>query len=316
MRRIFTHIRPDLDALASVWFTIRFILQISLEEAKINFVPAYWDGSSDDARGIPSLRDEDLALDIDAGGSGLKGFKSVDGKVYSCFAYLQSMGDLDGGRWSKDHMDAMRPISRFVDVQDSTGNAVFELAQQSIALTDGWGDSQMATKSKQFIALQAASLTSVIHALATSTKTDLGLVKAVLPIFDGLLENGLSRLRAEREADNAEIIGDVAVVRNSKEFATNGILFERGIRYVVFVDGNNMGITRGRGETIPCTNALTKVIIDDSGEGWQSDGGEWFAHSAGFLLARGTRKAPMDSPSKVDPVELAEVMNQSLKTLA
>ena len=74
--RIFTHTRPDLDALASVWFTIRFVLAVALDEVEVYFVPASWNGSALEGRfACPALRREDHALDIDVQGRGNKGFK-------------------------------------------------------------------------------------------------------------------------------------------------------------------------------------------------------------------------------------------------
>ena len=322
--RIFTHVRPDLDALASVWFTVRFVLAVALDEIEVIFVPAFWDGEELKSRGttIPALRSEDWALDIDVKGRGVKGFKSSEtGTVHSCFASLQTLHQADTkGRWTNEHMAAVREFSRFVDVQDSQGYAISNFIEKACSMTEldfyvaeEYGRNELFIDKKALLPVMATGLTSVIHALASSLKSDAALLEAVMPIFDGFLANGLSNKRAEAEADQAEIIGDVAIVRESKEFATNGILFERGSRFVVFVDGNNLGITRARGETIPCANEETIQVIADSGEGWQDEGGEWFAHSAGFIMARGTRKAPMESPSKIEASELATALNSYLQ---
>ena len=334
-RRIFTHVRPDLDALASVWFTVRFILACKLDEVDIHFVPAFWDGSAQEGRfPCPALRREDHALDIDVQGRGNKGFKGKDGTVYSCFASLQTInaGGASANGWDREHMLAIREFSRFVDIQDSKGHAIQHIVEDATEVAgmtfhemEGYSPEVWIDEDK-LLPIKATGLTSVIHALSSSLKTDAALLEAVMPIFDGFLANGLSRLRAEKEAAEAEIIsvtseaeqaevkGKVAIVRDSKEFATNGILFsDYGVKAVVFVDGNNMGITRARDVKVPCSNEHTRAVIEASGEGWQDDGGQWFAHSAGFLLARGTHKAPMESPSSIAPRELAEAMSKALE---
>lgn len=77
-RSVYTHVSVDIDAVSSVWFASRFIYPD--ENLDIKFVPANWDGQG--------MEIGDLALDISAGGKGLKGKTDKSGRVHSCFASL------------------------------------------------------------------------------------------------------------------------------------------------------------------------------------------------------------------------------------
>ena len=93
----------------------------------------------------------------------------------------------------------------------------------------------------------------------------------------------------------------VAVVTNAREFATNGVLFEEyGVRVIVYVDGHNLGIIREGSETLRMDHPDLRAVVSAAGEA-----DEWFAHPAGFLYCRGSRKAPAQSPSRVRSRDLA-----------
>jgi len=82
-----------------------------------------------------------------------------------------------------------------------------------------------------------------------------------------------------------------------RKFATNGVLFEeRGVRVIVYVDGNNLGVIRHGDESLRMDHAEICAVVEAAGET-----NEWFAHPAGFLFCRGSRKAPAENPSKVNP---------------
>ncbi len=76
--KIFTHFVVDLDAVCSVWAAKQFIS--GAKGATVEFRPANWDGKE--------MAEGDLALDIDAGGRGMKGEKGENGIVHSCVALI------------------------------------------------------------------------------------------------------------------------------------------------------------------------------------------------------------------------------------
>lgn len=269
---IYTHGSVDIDAAASVWAARTFVPDAATAETK--FVPANWDGTG--------LEEGDLALDIHAAGRGVKGEKDAEGRVFSCFATLVRKYA------SAADQEALAPLVLFVDAQDAYGSAVGVLAP---------GASREAQK-----ALSACSLGSVLRALQeVYRREDAVVVVEFGKILTGLLQMGRSRARAENEADKAELVGaEVAIVTDSKEFATNGVLFERGIRVVVYKDGHNIGLVRANGLDLRMDHPSLLAVVAEVGETE-----EWFAHSAGFLFCRGSRKAPAVTPSGVTPVALA-----------
>jgi hypothetical protein len=275
--KIYTHLFVDLDAVCSVWAARKFIPGAS--EAQVAFKAANWDGAE--------AEDDDIIVDINASSKGLKGVKDADGTVHSATAMI-----LDSYANEVDQK-ILENLLIYVDVQDSTGQVVENIIGSRL-------------NDKETELLSANSLTAIFNAVKTFHSNDSIVIERMSEIFDGILEAGRAYRRAEIEADAAEIIGNVAIVRNSTEYATNGILMDRGIRVVVFVDGFNMGLVRRNNETLRMDVPAILEVIRNAGEDIGQT--EWFAHPAGFLLARGTRKAPSVTPSAVDPRRLAEVV--------
>jgi len=269
--RIYTHFNVDLDAACSVWAAQKFVA--GMDTAGVVFVPANWQGP---------LADGDIAVDIEAGGEGWKGLKDPDGTVHSCFSLI-----LQG--WAgKENREALSCLEQFVDAQDAHGSAVKWLTGT---------DNEV---------LSRTGLNAVLRALqARHPRNDALVVERMSEILDGMLLAGRSRIRAEKEADLANVYGQVAVVVNSKEFATNGILFERGMRFVVYVDGNNLGVIREGTETVRTDHPTIRAVVEAAGE---LD--EWFAHPAGFLFCRGSRKAPAETRSKVGILALVHAVSK------
>ncbi len=279
--KIFTHFNVDLDAVCSVWAARQFML--NSRNVPVEFRPADWNGDE--------MEDNDLALDIDASGRGLKGRKGEGGIVHSCFASIVAQYA------SVYDQEALANLVRFVDAQDAHGSAVKFLvpsasreAQQTIAMT---------------------GINAVLRALQnTHQRNDALVVLRMSEILSGMLHAGRARERAITEANKMEIIaaGTVAIVLNSKEYATNGILFEeRNVRAIVYVDGCNIGLIRHSDESLRMDHNEIVTIVSKAGET-----NEWFAHSAGFLYCRGSRKAPSSTMSKVNPRELAEAVGNLL----
>jgi hypothetical protein len=277
--RVFTHIHIDLDAAASVWFVRQFLPDA--RDAEVVFVPANWDGAG--------MEGGDLALDIRAGSRGIKGSEQADGTIGSCFALLVS-------RFAPaTDQEALRPLSVFVDLQDSKARPVELLAR---------GADESGKK-----VLDALSPSRVLRALqAVHPRNDALVLERMSEIFSGLLENGRARQRAVVEADHAELIGTgrVAIVRDAREFATNEILFEeRGVHVIVYVDGHNLGVIRKDTVAWRMDHPVLREVVAAAGEEIGDGEGKWFAHKDGFIFARGTRKAPATSRSRVRPEDLA-----------
>ena len=118
---------------------------------------------------------------------------------------------------------------------------------------------------------------------------------------------------AEAEAEKAEMIarpGDInatepvaLVVSNSTNPFVHAKVFEKkGVKVIVRLDGHNLLAVREGKETFH----LGKVVKPFIEAADADEAKEWFYHSAGFLAARGTLKAPATTPSRVDARALAK----------
>lgn len=104
MARVFTHQNVDLDAVMSVAAWLEFVDPT----AEVVFVPANFDGVS--------MEEGDVALDLDAGGRGIKG--DFDGTViHSCLARIVRE------YCSENDKRALEPLVKFVNAQDAHGSA-------------------------------------------------------------------------------------------------------------------------------------------------------------------------------------------------
>lgn len=274
IKTIYTHCNVDLDAASSSWAAKTFIPDA--KDACIEFRPADWNGD-----GVN--RDECLLLDLRAG---IKGEQDSDGRVHSCFAQIVRQYA------SASDQEALKHLVDFIDMQDAYGSVVEQLIPDAPRdVKDLFG---------------FTGLNAIFRAIQSQFRNnDLDAVRAMSEIFSGMLKTGRARQRAVEEAKKMTIYdGRVAIVRDSREYGTNGVLFsDYGVRAIVYVDGDNLGIIMRREETIRTDHEVIRAIIADAGEET-----EWFAHPSGFLYCRGSRKAPANSPSKVDPGVLAQAV--------
>lgn len=274
--KVFTHFVVDLDAVCSVWAAKTFIPGV--KDAIVEFRPANFDGKE--------MGNNDIAVDIDAGGRGMKGEKGEGGIVHSCFALI-----IAKYASASDQVALANPV-QFVDAQDAHGSAVKFLIPEANR------------EAKEIFAM--TGLNAVLRAFqAIHPRNDALVVERMSEILSGMLQAGRARGRAVAEAEKAEILsgGKVAIVRDAREFATNGVLFEdHGVRVIVYAEGHNLGLIREGSETLRMDHPDFRSIVEAVGET-----NDWFAHPAGFLFCRGSRKAPAASPSRINPRDLAEI---------
>jgi hypothetical protein len=267
---LYTHQHLDLDAAASLWFYLRFVEP----DAAIAFKPASWDGAE--------LRDGDVALDLDVG---IKGRRDPDGRVHSCFMTL-----IDRHAGPQDQK-ALADLATYVDAQDATGDAVRALG---------------CIQKDAVRVLSSTGLTALFRALQSACgDDDYRLLERMCPLFDALLEQGRSRVRAEQEADQAEWIGRVAVQRDAREFATMEVLFARGALAVVYVEGYALGVVRAKDVDARMDAPPIRDLTAEEDR--------WFFHESGFMATRGSRKAPVNTPSRVSAQALAGTVDQVLR---
>lgn len=279
MDLLITHRHVDLDAVFSLAAARNFIP--GARKARIVFYPANWNGG---------LEGEALILDMDAGGRGMKGTKDSDGTVHSCFQSIIL-------KYAPEEVQqALGALVKYVDLQDTSGSVIESLIPNL----------PFDTKEP----LVATSLSMILKGLRNVLKQDdMEIFLRMEEIFLGLLHNAQSSIRAVREAEKIPILhgGRVAVVSNAKYAETISILFRKGVRVAIYINHQGIGLLRAASEPLQLDHPEIRKVVEEARELDQ-----WFAHSAGFIYCRGTRKSPSVSSSKVDPHDLARVVARLL----
>lgn len=289
---IYTHLRPDLDACASVWAARTYIP--GAKESQLRFVPANWNGRG---RG---RKPDDLLLDIS---SGMKGEKDESGKLHSCFALLMK-------RYAPpEERAALRDLIDLIDAMDSTGNAYKTLAPE---LTP-----------EHARAFSWTGLGAVLSALAVAPGADdRSVVSAMCLILDGFRSRALAYQQKCAMANNPNIVkrytaqtGEVVCLVTGAQ-GMNSVLFEQGahIRFVIYTSesGREYGVNRNDlAPSLDIHNSFVQAVLTKAQEA-----GQWFVHPNGFLLAWGTSKSPAEAPSRVRPEDLAQAYVDYLDSMA
>jgi len=300
--RFFTHVHPDLDAIASVWAYIRFIfgygfgkpselspVELALKEHQILFVPANWDGAG--------MEKDDVAIDIEAGGKGIKGKKLSSGRVMSAFATI--IPDAGG-----EIPFMLQSLTDFIEAQDSTGDGMHAILSEHFVKRMAGTPIQRTNVPES---LRIGGLMAVLGAYGRRYKNDLTLLVEYSRLLDDLYEGAVHREKAHETAKNCPKVGSVAIAENVP-LGVNGALFERGAKVVVYHDGHSVGAVRSSEHDFNIGD-IVKPLIEAH---FTAEAKEWFYHSAGFLAARGTMKSPATSPSKITPEALAAWISQHI----
>jgi len=272
VRKIIVHLSLDIDAAASAWASKRFAP--GFVDALVVFKPSDWDGAD--------MGQEDLAVDMDAGGKGIKGERR-DGVIHSALATIVERYA------SPDDQQALRHLVRFIDAQDAFGSAVHHLAPE---INEDAAET-----------LSLMGVNSVFRALQSFHRDDAMVLERMFEIFDGMLSTGRARMRAEREADAAEIRSNpsdhhtntrVAIVREGREYGTSFVLFRRGVRAVIYIEGMNIGVVSRDPKGFRADHPLIRAAVKQ-----YDTTGKWFFHTSGFLACCGSRKAPAQVRTEV-----------------
>ena len=271
-KRVYTHVSVDIDAVSSLWLLSRFL--VPREEIEIVFVPANWNGDGFEAG--------DMAVDIEAGGRGIKGERDKNGFIHSSFASL---------------------LKR---IKDQRARKILKNLASMIDQHDAFGQVKRGKSISSFI-----GLTIVLNSLKSYHKNnDKVVVSRMFEILDGLYQVSLSKNHfRENITNHLEVVGKTALLISDgqKNFPIRS-LFNRGFEAVIYIDGYNMGLLVPAGQSVNQTELVE--FIKKSGE---LD--EWYFHPAGYMLARGTRKSPVITSSWVDPYELARKWEEIRKKI-
>lgn len=270
MGTLYTHLDLTVDAAASVWLWRRLHPE---ENWPLQHVPSTWDGVGIGAG--------DVAIDIDAGGRGIRSRRNPDGSVASCFRVILNEHMAQEG--PHDLEPLLRPIADLMDAQRRDGNLT------RLGFPPRYGIFGL---SGTFLALK--------HTCAGPEE----LLEHFSKILDGFVRIAELSDEVGRLAQEVELVGSVAVILDQNHLGLHRAVFRRGARFLVFKDGNNLGILREARERAHLGRLIQHQIQEPG----------WFFHPRGHLAARGTRKAPAQTPSRYAPRELAQMLDTALKS--
>jgi len=271
MKTVYTHVNVDLDNASSIALMMLHNKEISLENIKL--VPSSWEPGPD------GLKPGDLAIDIFAGGHGIKGKDLLinnENKLGSAFTLiLENM--IDKGVYYK----AFQPLADFLDSLEAVGNwsSFYKDAGYKIP-------SDFPTILQAFSALKFKF-----------KKDDFKILEHWAIIIEGLLEKELSRERAIKDADRAHWFAPhIAYIKNAKEPFTSGVLYHRGAKFLIFerTSINTLGVRTRPGSKVDLGKHLKELLP------------EWFHHPSGFMSCWGSDKAPQESPPQIEAETLAD----------
>lgn len=284
--RIFTHQNPDLDAISSAWFVSRFMYPLT--EIELVFVSASYRGTS--------INGNDIAVDIEAGGKGIKESIDKNGIKHCCFYTLFKKMNLS----SRDYQ-ALNPLVILIDKKDIYGNIA------SAPQDKKWDKSD----SEAFDKIKALSL--CLNTFKTSyNNNDEKVCLVMFDLFDGFFKKNIEfqLLKAEIEKKTYNC-GHLVIVETSLDLSVAKLVFNdaNNKAYLYLnTNSNSMGVYIGNDlykEGFRIEREAATAIIEKLGEKIGGGLDEWFCHQDGFLLSWGTRKDSRPYPSKIKPQELA-----------
>jgi|SaaInl7_150m_RNA_FD_contig_21_2022702_length_959_multi_11_in_0_out_0_2 hypothetical protein len=234
-------------------------LHNSDKKCTIEFVSADHDGVG--------LDTDSIIVDLEAGGKGLKGDKSAFSSYLNMYC-------------KNTYKEAFTNLSRFIDAQDSTGDwsTGYEI----------YGEGMESIPTLQYL----------FNSLRSSYDDDKALVNFAHNVLIGELKNYKKYRKALVEAEEAEWVYNNIAITKGVETQTTGILFSKGADFVIYEDGNNLGVLRSK--------YLAEVNL---GNKLKSELPSWFHHESGFLSSWGTRKAIKSTPPSISSEQLAGIIH-------
>ncbi len=288
---IYTHKAVDLDAVASVWFVYKHLSErvfgVKKEEICFEFVPANWNGVG--------FKDGDLALDIYAGGKGMKGRADGNNKIHSCFMLLLNKYG------NNQEKVILKDLAEAIDQHDAFGYR----------------------ESKDFIKKNIKnfhsflSINECLHFLKAVYKDEKDVCQRAFDLFDGLYTTKRDEIfNKDYVLKKIETIGPTALLVESdgKTHCASKIVFNSGIYDAyVYINKKNKGIIVKHTNLVKANHPYILDVIKKANEKI-GDGG-WFVHKSGFLCCWGSNKSPATKESNVNPYDLVKAYNKALAEL-
>lgn len=289
---IHTHQNVDSDSLLSIWLEINFVFPGF--EYELVFHPASYDGKG--------MGKNDIAVDIEAGGRGIKGSIDENGFHHSCSYTIFKKIKLP-----VNIRRALSPIVNIVDQKDVYGKT--RLAPEAIRL-DRKTSSNLDEARALSLSLQAFQ--------AQYENNDHEVCRVMLDFISGLFKRITNFQAAQAEVDRKSFsCGYVFVVETCKRISTAQNVFgDSNNKAYIYVNTkeNSMGVHLSddlyHRDGFRLRLIDVEKIVEKKGEKIGKGSNEWFLHERGSLLAWGTRKDKRTVPSKIRPEELALEINK------
>jgi hypothetical protein len=209
--KLATHLRPDLDALLSIWICQRIRSAFGSRPIPVLFIPANVEGVEE---GI-------LAVDIGSGrglepfGEGLA-IKRSALKGSACMALYRALPDFE-----KDILEAETTA---ISTSDEKGENVHSRALRQ---TQVWSDVKIRNQ------LLTTNIWTVIRRLRY-TYSDQKLLEWAMAHFDGAMIEGTRKAEGEKAASRAIYIGPLALLPHNAPPESTKFAFQRGAEVVFF----------------------------------------------------------------------------------
>lgn len=296
--RVWTHQGVDLDAVISVWLVLRFMYP-GLEYELI-FVPAGYNGTSIDG--------DDIAVDIEAGGKGIKSSIDKDGNKHSsCYTIFRR------ACLSDDNYRALCSLISVVDKRDIYGK--LSLVPEDIGHKKDDGDALNKVEGLSF------ALRVFKNHYKEEENADELVCEKMFDVLDSLLEETLESKKFKAEVERKSFrCGNVFVVETSQRFSVARHVFNNpDNKAYIYVNPqkNSLGVYLSddfyHNDGFRLRFKDLKPIVAQFNENIGKGENEWFLHEDGFLFAWGTKKDIRPKPSKIRPEELALEINRLIE---
>jgi len=269
---IYTHTDLDIDAASSAALAC-LVYSIPIEQVYfINAGITKNEFKTNIHLGNEKIKPCYLILDVDCEGLGIKGKQEViNGRTYvnSAFSSLLDYININ------DINKAFSNVAVYIDNIDSHKNINKNSTNDDVSFFT------------TFIALKK---------VYTNDKKLLLVWKDVI---EGIYSNYLGMKLAIEEANNAQWpYNNIAVIKNSRDSRASKILLNRGANFVIYQNGNNIGIL--------INDEVPRTIATLLGQALP----EWFVHPSEFLVAWGTKKDLKAEPPKINTKELSKLINE------
>ncbi len=288
IKRLITHVSVDMDAIMSLWFTLRFILKLKRDDQypEIIFVPANWSGAD--------MQNGDLILDVSANGLGIKGKIDKDGRVHSC------VKELFDKYADKATRKILHQLVKLADMHDSCGST-----------RDSYFSGISPDQKYHFESI----FQNWIYQRLVNGQDDMTVCLRIFETLDAFVIVMNNRAKATKEIIESIVrVGKVALYikkNGDLDISVKSVIFGAGFEAYVYIDGFDLGVVLSdalieRG--VRADHPRMRSMVEKSDE-------EWFAHSSGSLYCWGSRKSPRKEESGVDPYFLARELDMIIKEI-